>query len=449
MKALKFTLAIVMLTFISEAGFSQKGVEDGSRYGHGEDSVKCVRNYSLYREYYKQKNYNDALPYWRIIMKECPKISKSIYQHGTSMYKFYILQAEKNKDEELKIALVDTLMQVYDQRIKYYPKDNATVLGYKANDILRFKKNDMVCVKKAYDFSGQSIDVSKTKASKSVIQTYMTTTFTLFDNKEIGEEDVVQNYAKIMEIMDAQIEKDPDDEELVVLQESIQSYFANSGAASCESLIKLFTPQFEASSDDIDILKKISYWLNSTGCTESDLYLQATMALNKVEPTANLAYHIAKLYNSRGQYSDAIEYYEQAIEGETDLNAKSKYLVELGYIIHSVKNDLILAKKYAMEAMNADPTSGQPNLLLGNIYASVKNFGEDDLAHLSVYWVAVDQYKIAVQKNSELAEVADGKIRTYSQYFPDTEMVFFYGFKVGDTYKLEGWINENTKVRTR
>ena len=62
MKALKFTLAIVMLTLISAAGFSQKGVEDGSRYGHGEDSVKCVRNYSLYREYYKQKNYNDALP---------------------------------------------------------------------------------------------------------------------------------------------------------------------------------------------------------------------------------------------------------------------------------------------------------------------------------------------------------------------------------------------------
>lgn len=449
MKAFKFTLTILMFTLLSIAGFSQKGIEDGSRYGHGEDSIQCVRNYSLYREYYKQKNFDDALPYWRIVIRDCPKISKSIYQHGASMYKFYVLQAEKNKDNELKIALVDTLMQVYDRRIKWYPKDKAAVLGYKANDILRFKKNDMVCVKKAYDFSGQSIDVSKNAASKSVIQTYMTTTFTLFDNKEIGEEDVVQNYAKIMEIMDAQIENNPDDEELVVLQESIQSYFANSGAASCESLIKLFTPQYEAASDDIDVLKKISYWLNSTGCTESDLYLKATMALNEVEPTANLAYHIAKLYNSKGQYSDAIAYYEQAIAGETDLVAKSKYLVELGYIIHSVKKDLTLAKKYAYEAKNADPTSGQPHLLLGNIYASVKNFGEDDLAHLSVYWAAVDQYKIAVKKNSELADVANGKIRTYSQYFPDTEMVFFYGFKVGDSYKLEGWINESTKVRTR
>ncbi|MDX2443713.1 MAG: hypothetical protein QNK30_07920 [Bacteroidales bacterium] len=449
MKALKFTFSIVIFTLLSSISFGQKGYEDGSRYGHGEDSIRCVRNYSLYREYYKQKNYKDALPYWRIVMKDCPKVTKSIYQNGVAMYKFYIIQAQNNNNNELKNALVDTLLQVYDQRIKWYPKDKANVLGYKANDILRFKSNDITCVKKAYEFSGQSIDVSKTKASKSVIQTYMTTTLTLFENKEIGETEVVQNYAKTMDILDAQLEKSPEDEDLYILKGTIQSYFANSGAASCESLIQLFTPQFEANAGDIDELKKILYMLNSTGCTESDLYLEATMALNKIEPSGNLAYHIAKLYNSRGQYSDAIEYYEQAIAAETDMPAKSKYLVELGYIIHSEKNNLSLAKKYALESMSADPTSGQPNILLGNIYASVKNFGEDDLAHLSVYWVAVDQYKQAIRKDSELAQVANAKIKTYSQYFPDTEMVFFYGYKVGDTYKLGGWINESTKVRTR
>ena len=449
MKAAKFTLTIVMLTFFSMYGLSQKGVEDGSRYGHGEDSIQCVRNYSLYREYYKQKNYQDAFPYWRIVFRDCPKITKAIYQHGASMYKFYIIQAQNNNQMELKNSLIDTLLQVYDQRIKWYPKDKARVLGYKAADILRFKKDDITCVKRAYDFSSQSIDVSKNTASKAVIQTYMATTLTLFENKEVGEEEVVQNYARTMEILDAQIEKDPDDEELMNLKETIQSYFANSGAASCESLIKLFTPQFETQPEDVDVLKKILYWLNNTGCTESDLYLDATMALNKVEPTANLAYHVAKLYNSRGQYTDAIEYYEQAISGETDMEAKSKYLVELGYIVHSEQNNLSLAKKYAVEAIKANPSSGQPNLLLGNIYASVKNFGDDELSHLSVYWVAVDQYKKAVQKNSDLAKVANKKIKTYSQYFPDTEMVFFYSYKVGDTYKLEGWINESTKVRTR
>ena len=35
----------------------------GSKFGS--DSVQCVTNISLYREYVKQKNYDDALTPWR------------------------------------------------------------------------------------------------------------------------------------------------------------------------------------------------------------------------------------------------------------------------------------------------------------------------------------------------------------------------------------------------
>ena len=92
MKTAKFSLIVVILALAVFAGYSQKGIEDGSKYGHGEDSVLCIRNYSLYSEYYKQKNYEDALPYWRMVFNDCPKVSKNIYQHGANMYKFYIIQ---------------------------------------------------------------------------------------------------------------------------------------------------------------------------------------------------------------------------------------------------------------------------------------------------------------------------------------------------------------------
>ena len=49
----------------------------------------------------------------------------------------------------------------------------------------------------------------------------------------------------------------------------------------------------------------------------------------------------------------------------------------------------------------------------------------------------------------DLASIANDRIKAYSQYFPDTEMVFFFGFNVGDSYKLGGWINESTTVRTK
>jgi tetratricopeptide (TPR) repeat protein len=177
--------------------------------------------------------------------------------------------------------------------------------------------------------------------------------------------------------------------------------------------------------------------------------MKATIALNMVEPTPTLAYHIAQQFNKQQRYQEAVKYYNQAIEQETDPLVRYRYRVELGYIIYSDFNDPIKAKQIAMKAIQDNPNSGQPHMLLGNIYAGTKDFGEDELANDAVFWAAVDQYTIAKNKDPELAEMANEKIRLYSQYFPDTETAFFYGFKEGDTYKLGGWIDETTTVRFR
>jgi len=449
MKVSKFGLLISIFLFSMASGFAQKGVEDGSRFGHGADSLRCLRNYSLYRENYKQKNYQDALPYWRIVYAECPRIQKSIYIHGTNMYKFYITKAINKKEIKLANSLIDTLMMVYDQRVKWYPSDQAKVLGFKATDLVRFKGKDMEYMKKAYDFSSQDIKQKGQSATKADLATYMNVTLVLFQNNIITDQEVVENYAKSMEIIDAQLEKKPNNEELDQLKEQIGTNFANSGAASCESLIKLFTPQFKKSPGDIDLLKKIIFWLGNTDCSDSDLFLKANIAFNKIEPSANLAYHIAQLYNKKGNYQSAVGYYKQAIAQEKDGVTRGKYLVDLGYISLTQYNDLPQAKEYASKAIQADPGSGRPHLLLGTIYGTAKDYGKDDLEHKSVFWAAVDQFNIAKRKDSELAKAADEKIKTYLPFFPDTEMIFFYGFKVGDSYKVGGWINETTKVRTR
>ena len=55
-------------------------VKSQSKYG--EDSVKCVMNLSLYREYYKQKNYDDAIKSWRWVYNNCPASSGNIFKNG-------------------------------------------------------------------------------------------------------------------------------------------------------------------------------------------------------------------------------------------------------------------------------------------------------------------------------------------------------------------------------
>ena len=57
MKTKFFTLVFFCLMMALPDMQAQKGVDDGSKYGHGDDSVRCVTNLSLYREYARQKDY--------------------------------------------------------------------------------------------------------------------------------------------------------------------------------------------------------------------------------------------------------------------------------------------------------------------------------------------------------------------------------------------------------
>jgi len=442
-------LLIILFTAFSISTWSQKGVEDGSRFGHGKDSIRCLRNYSLYREYYKQKDYQDAFPFWRIVFNECPIASKSIYQNGATMYKHKIYESLKNKDNNLANTYLDTLMMIYDQRVKWYPGDKARVLGYKGIDLTKFKKKDPEALKQAYTYLGQSIDIYQLKTPKPNMAAYMDITISLFKDNIITNEEVVNNYAKLMNIIDKQLDENPGDADLKKLKDSMAALFTSSGAATCESLIALFTPNFEKNKYNADELKKYVFWLKSTDCTDADLYFKALVALNKIEPKAENAFTISRLLKKRGQYDQAIDYLKQAVKLETNGSIKSKYYVEIADITFRITKNLPAAKDYCEKAIQADPKSGLPHMLLGSIYANAKNYGDDELAYQSVFCAAVDQFVIAKKKDPSLTDMANERIATFSKHFPSKETVFFFTYKAGDTYEIKGWINEETRVRIR
>jgi len=86
--------------------------------------------------------------------------------------------------------------------------------------------------------------------------------------------------------------------------------------------------------------------------------------------------------------------------------------------------------------------------MIGDMYAeSAKDCGTNELPSRAAYWTAVDKYIKAKQVDPEVAAEADKKIAAYSVYFPTASTIFFYALKEGDTYKVECWINEETKIR--
>ncbi|MFW5687563.1 MAG: tetratricopeptide repeat protein, partial [Bacteroidota bacterium] len=110
------------------------------------------------------------------------------------------------------------------------------------------------------------------------------------------------------------------------------------------------------------------------------------------------------------------------------------------------------ARSYALQAAELDPENGRPYIIIGEMYAATASqCGDDDLTKNVAYWAAVDKFVQArsIDEDPVVQERANQLINTWSQYFPNNELIFFHGLSEGETYRVECWINETTRVRAR
>jgi tetratricopeptide (TPR) repeat protein len=446
MKTLAKGILTVALIFSINFVFGQMGVEDGSRYGHGEDSIRCIRNMSLYREYARQKNYDLAKEPWAIVFTECPKATKYMYLDGIKMIEADIKKAE---DDVQKEVLIDSMMKIYDQRIKYY-KQKGFVLGLKGVDYIKYSKNTVENMQKGYGFLKESVKLQKQKSGPAELLTYMQASNSLYKAQAIEAGDVVADFGAIIEITDLVIKSGSKKaKNMKMVKASVEKIFEESGAANCDDLVPFYAKKYEETPEDAEFLKKATDLLRSTKCTDSDLFFNMAEKLNSIEPSAKLAKELAKISNQKDKLEVAARYYKQAIEMQNDNIEKANYYLELGDVTRRLGN-YSQARTYALNSIELNPANGYPYLLIGNIYAaSSKSCGEDDFEQKTVYWAAVDKFAKAKSIDPELASDANKFIEAYRPHFPDTETIFFYGLKVGDTYTVGCWINEATTVRSR
>lgn len=126
-------IAIITLALAAVSGaFAQKGVEDGSRYGHGQDSIDAVRNIVVYTDYVKLENYKEAYERgWKNVFRDAPFASMNTYTNGVKILRWMY---KNEQDAEKKAQFSKELMEVYEQRLKYLDKLNA--LQASLNNIL-------------------------------------------------------------------------------------------------------------------------------------------------------------------------------------------------------------------------------------------------------------------------------------------------------------------------
>ena len=437
-----FLAAFSFAMLLSGAGLY---AQDMSKYGPNAD--ECVKYLSYYTEYYKQKNYDDATPNWRKAYELCPvSCSQNLLIHGSELVSRLI--AKNAKNPIAVEGLVDTLLTLQDQRAQYYPKYAVTAMNNKASYAAKYIKNDP---KRVYDIYEGVIAANGAETTASVLFNDFKVAVDLYGAGQIGTEDVLNLYQRNLGMLEAiKPASEIEGKQIADFRTNIENLFISSKVATCDDLLALFGPRYEANPNDLQLAKNIVKMLSlAEDCNDNDLYLNAVTTMYSLEPSADAAYFLYKLHAAKGNVSDAVKYLNEAIDrDDSDVKADASYNYELA--LYCFKNGRSAAAyEAALKVPSMDDSlAGKAYLLIGTIWGSA-SCGGDEIARRAPYWVACDYMNKAKAADSSLTDDANRYIGQYSKYFPQAADAFMYGVNNGDSYTVScGGMRATTTART-
>ena len=274
--------ALLALSLSATAVFAQKGVEDGSRFGHGQDSLNCLQNISIYTEYVKTNNFKDAYPSWKAVFDEAPWAQIATYTNGAKILRA-LIAAEKDGAKQKEYF--NLLMKVHDQRIQYLEQLNTLsrtkatkgdIMGTKAHDYFTMGGSDN---NEVYAMFAEAVAAEKHNLPYYVLMEFVDASARKVKADEANKEQFVQDYIAASgyanEALNAAT-KESAKKNYKTAKENIDAHFINSGVATCDNLQAIYAPKVEASKTDLEYLKQVVKVMKMLGCTESEAYFAAS-----------------------------------------------------------------------------------------------------------------------------------------------------------------------------
>lgn len=414
---------------------------------YGADSAECIKYLSYYKEYYKQKSYDDALPSWRKAYNLCPATaSQNLYIEGATLVKRLITKNASNAT--YRGALVDTLVNLYKTRAEFYPSYAVTALNNMGTDVNNYVKNDP---ERLYNIYEEIIAANKEQTKATLLLFDLSSLVDLYQAGKVDAEKVINTYERNNDLLEnSPATTDADKEQAKNVKSDLGSLFASSKVADCETLLSLYTPRLDADPDNLQLASSIVKTLNIAGdCTGNDLFLKAVTVMDKQDPSASSAYYLYRLHSSRGNVADAISYLEKAIASdETDAAKDAEYSFELATFCFKNGQNGKAYELASKVASSSEDLAGKAYFLMGNIWAATR-CGGDEIQSRASYWVAYDYMLKARNADPSLAEEAGRYMGQYSVYFPQAAEAFMYDVQNGQSYTVScGGMRATTTVRT-
>ncbi|NJK84867.1 MAG: tetratricopeptide repeat protein [Bacteroidales bacterium] len=185
------------------------------------------------------------------------------------------------------------------------------------------------------------------------------------------------------------------------------------------------TSIYEKNPKEVNNLKIIISSLQVKGCTENELYYSSVKTYHETSPSAESAANIGQMAFGKGNYNEAIDYFNQATQLETDNALKANYHYGLANSYYKIGKKQE-ARENALKAVALKENWGDPYILIGQLYAESSGECTGLTLPKSIYWVAVDKFIKAKSVDPLVEELANRLILTYSKYFPSKRRCFLF-----------------------
>lgn len=407
----------------------------------------CAELYSLYYEHYKLGNYEDALPHWQQLVASCPEKYQTAYVNGAKMYRKF---AAQEMDEERKGQLVDSLLWVYDQRLKYFEND-ALVLGHKGKALLQFRPEQAT---KAYQHLQQSFDMAQGKVEASVVAALFKSQLLRYKQRRVERDELHQTVKHCFSTIDHALANhnlsNAKKENYHKADHFIAKHLPK--VFTCEEMELIFKERFQRRPNDNKLLNQYLIAADSRNCELTPFYISTLQrTLVDYAPTYEAVKSIADYYLKKGELGRSIDSYREALKLAS--NDAQRLAIELQLAkANLLGKNYPAVRNHALKALQLDPNCGEAYLLIGDAYAaskSVVNDGAGPCSVRAIYWLSVDMFELAKVIDPSINERANKRIIALKAQYPTKESCFMEGLNPGDKYHLGGWINKTTYVRVQ
>lgn len=409
------------------------------------DKAKAEEQLAIYGDAMKQGNFRGAVPGIQWFLTNAPDWNTKLYIDGTDVYNKL---AGAEKDPAKKQSLVDSLMWLYDQRIKICG-DEVNVLNRKAIYAALYNGGKKETTGAVLEMLDRVFEISNGNVLDNNLDSYFKIVYANFTLlKNLNEEQVLARYDKLMSILDQKIKvaqeknKPEDVAKYKKFKANADDQLVKMVKVDCAFVKKNMEPKFRQNPEDVALAKRIFTFMLNDKCTDDPLWLEAGEAIHKVEKDYGLAKNLAVKYISVGNYNKAEELLKEALTLTNDGAQKSETLIYLGSV-QAKAGAKSAARELFRQAVAADPSNKEGYEKIGDLYSS--SFDDcakkESMAQDRLIYIAAYEMYARAGNNQKMAQA--------KAQFPSKEDIFLLNWKTGEEKTTGCWIGESVSLRTR